>query len=56
MATNTNLFDSLTELLSHCFNSQEDIAIERKEELKIHCIETIQEDRRLDYGPDKINV
>ena len=46
MATNINLFDSLTNLLSHCFNSNQDIATERREATKIRCIEAIQDDRR----------
>lgn len=47
MATNNNLFDSLIDLLSHCFESKEDLTSERKEQLKTKCIEQIQEDRRI---------
>jgi hypothetical protein len=46
MATQSQLFDSLTILLSRCYQSQEDIAQERRAALKEHTIELINDDRR----------
>lgn len=47
MATQIQLFDSLVALLSRCYQSNEDIAAERKAELKERTIELINDDRRL---------
>ncbi len=49
MATNNQLFDSLVNILSHSMQSVDDIGAERREELKAHCIELIQDDRRLNH-------